>query len=41
MLTGPPEPEWILGESASIPAGTLLERLEQIAKWPRTAAVSV
>ena len=29
------EPEWVLEESAWIPAETLVEQLEHIAKWPR------
>jgi hypothetical protein len=31
----PTEPEWILERSAWIPAETLVEQLEHIAKWPR------
>jgi hypothetical protein len=31
----PIEPEWILEESAWIPAETLADDLEHIAKWPR------
>jgi hypothetical protein len=31
----PIEPEWVLHESAWIPAETLVAELEHIAKWPR------
>ena len=31
----PTEPEWVLEESAWIPAETLVGELEHIAKWPR------
>ena len=31
----PLEPEWVLEESAWIPAETLVDELEHIAKWPR------